>query len=153
MKMISAKLGRELGPCETANRRLVGCEIDDVEAFVSQAKIDHAGFGPQTVDWLARHYGTALPRVLELAQPGAEGRAPLDDDGEILAQATYAVREEMAQTLEDVVMRRTGLGTLGFPGEAALGAVAALTGRELGWDDARRESEMASVRRALTLPQ
>jgi len=41
-----------------------------------------------------------------------------------------------------VVMRRTGLGTLGDPGEAALRQVAGLMAGELGWDAARVESEV-----------
>jgi glycerol-3-phosphate dehydrogenase len=55
------------------------------------------------------------------------------------------VREEMAQTLGDLVFRRTALGTFGHPGREALQACAAVAGDELGWDAARREAEIALV--------
>ena len=152
MKMIGSKLGRELAPCETAKRRLVGCEIDDVEAFVSAAQRANPAVAPATVDWLARQYGTDHARVLELARAEPSLATPLDADGEIAAQAVYAVREEMARTLADVVLRRTGLGTLGHPGDEALGAIADVTARELGWDEAKKARELAQVGAALQLP-
>jgi glycerol-3-phosphate dehydrogenase len=40
----------------------------------------------------------------------------LNNDGEILAEVVYAIEEEMAKTLKDIFLRRTGLGTLGHPG-------------------------------------
>ena len=40
----------------------------------------------------------------------------------------YAVGEEMACTLPDVVFRRTGMGTVGQPGEEAVRRAAAVMG-------------------------
>ena len=45
-----------------------------------------------------------------------------------------AVREEMAQTLSDVIFRRTDLGTGGHPGQTELSECAQLVAEELGWD-------------------
>ena len=58
----------------------------------------------------------------------------------------HAVRSEMAETLADVVFRRTDLGTGGNPGDEALETCAVIMGTELGWDRARRELELAEVR-------
>jgi glycerol-3-phosphate dehydrogenase len=58
----------------------------------------------------------------------------------------HAVREEMAQKLTDVVFRRTGLGTVGHPGEDALSACASIMGRELGWNRERTGKELSDVR-------
>jgi len=153
MKVVGAKLGRELPKCETAQRRLVGCEIADLEGFVAQAKKAHSDFGANTMDWLARHYGTDFEKVLTLARQDASLAQTLDADGELLAQAVYAVREEMAKTLKDVMLRRTGLGTLGNPGDEVIAKVADVVARELGWDEARKAKEIAAVKDALTLPQ
>jgi glycerol-3-phosphate dehydrogenase len=62
-----------------------------------------------------------------------------------------AARAEMAQTLADAVFRRTELGTLGFPGEAALDAAARLMGECMGWEQSRRDAEVAYVRSRLQL--
>ncbi|MBI2391879.1 MAG: glycerol-3-phosphate dehydrogenase/oxidase [Deltaproteobacteria bacterium] len=153
MKMIEVKLGRPAAACETAHRRLVGCEIDDVDAFVDKARRDNPDLDPKTVEWIARHYGTEMDRVLSLARRDPPLARPLDADGEIAAQVVYAVRAEMARTLEDIVLRRTGIGTLGFPGDEVLATVADVAARELGWDDARKQREVAAIRGALTLPQ
>lgn len=152
MKMVEEKLGRPAGTCETADRRLVGCEIDDVDVFVEKARRDNPDFDAKTIEWLARHYGTELDRVLAIARQDPLLARPLDGDGEIAAQVVYAVRAEMARTLEDIVVRRTGVGTLGFPGDEVLDTVATIAARELGWDEARRQSELGRVRAALTLP-
>ena len=47
--------------------------------------------------------------------------APLGESGDTLAQVAFAVREEMALTLEDVVMRRTWLGQFGPPPQSGQG--------------------------------
>jgi glycerol-3-phosphate dehydrogenase len=90
--------------------------------------------GP-TAHHLAHKYGTQAPQVLalsksdkSLALPLVEGEAP------IRAQVVYAMRHEMARTLEDVVARRIGLQLYGW--RLAIDAVplaAALMGHELGW--------------------
>jgi len=71
--------------------------------------------------------------------PVAPGSAVLR--GEIL----HAARSEMAIHLDDVVLRRTDLGTRGEPAPQALAAVADLLAAELGWDEARRAAELARV--------
>ena len=58
-----------------------------------------------------------------------------------------AVRHEMAVTLEDVVVRRTGLGAAGHPGDEIVRQCAALVQQELGWSAERVEDEVAAVRR------
>jgi glycerol-3-phosphate dehydrogenase len=153
MKKVEVKLGRAPAPCETASRRLEGCDIDDVEAFVEAAISEHPDFAAKTIDWLARHYGTEYRAVLQLARDDRALAGTLDQDGEIGAQVAYAVRAEMARTLDDVVFRRTGLGTLGHPGDAALEAAAAIAARELGWDAARTAGELACVQAGLRLPE
>ena len=57
----------------------------------------------------------------------------------------HAVREEMALTVQDVVLRRTDLGTAADPGEETLSRCTALIARELGWDDVRGRKEMADA--------
>lgn len=60
-------------------------------------------------------------------------------------QIFCAIRTEMALTLEDVVMRRTGIGQLGRPGNETLNRCATLMATELGWSEARRQMEIAAV--------
>jgi glycerol-3-phosphate dehydrogenase len=69
--------------------------------------------------------------------------APLE--GPLEERARTAVREEMALTLADAVLRRLDLGTAGPPDPADLDVVARAMGRELGWDAAREAAERAAL--------
>jgi glycerol-3-phosphate dehydrogenase len=64
---------------------------------------------------------------------------------DIAAQVVLALREEMALTLDDVVMRRNGMGQLGNPGHETLNRCASLMANELGWSEARRQAEIGAV--------
>ena len=86
--------------------------------------------------------------ILELAgtEPKLEER--LDDQSpDIGAQIINAVRNEMALHLDDALMRRSGIGTLGRPSPQLIGKAADLMAEELGWDGARREEEIARLSR------
>jgi glycerol-3-phosphate dehydrogenase len=65
----------------------------------------------------------------------------------------YAVRKEMACTLSDIVMRRTGIGTLGNPGKDVLRKVATVAAKELNWTTDKMEQEINAVLYLLKLPE
>jgi glycerol-3-phosphate dehydrogenase len=94
---------------------------------------------------LARLYGARLDTMMALAKDRPELATPLSPSGDIGAQVLFAVREEMALTLEDVVMRRTGIGQLGMPEPEKLARVVSLMANELGWDKTRVDAEVASL--------
>jgi glycerol-3-phosphate dehydrogenase len=65
------------------------------------------------------------------------------------AEALYAVRYEMATTLDDVLARRTRARLRNRDATAAAADdVAALVGAELGWSEATRAAEVAAYREA-----
>ena len=98
-----------------------------------------------TAQHLAHKYGTTATEVLDLtvfdpslASPLVEGQAP------IRAQVVYAVRREMALTVEDVLARRIGLETYGWRlAIHAAPSVAALLRQELRWSS---EQEHTAVK-------
>jgi glycerol-3-phosphate dehydrogenase len=69
------------------------------------------------------------------------------DDRDPSDPVIHAIREEMAQTLTDVVIRRTGLGAAGYPGDAAARDVAARMQSECAWSDERTSAELESLKR------
>jgi len=152
VKKIRKKMQWKLGKMITKDQYLYGCEIEDMEKFVIDSKREHNDFGENSIDYLARHYGTESERVLEIARSKGSYAETLNGDGEMLAQVVYAIREEMACTLEDIMFRRTGLGTLGHPGEDVLMKIANLAAKELNWDSARQEKELSGVRKVLEIP-
>lgn len=153
LKMVQVKLKRTLPPSRTDNEYLAGCEIEDMERFVAEAVEGNADFRESTVRCLAMNYGTEYPRVLAIARADKSLAVPLNADGEIGAQVVYGIRNEMAKTLTDILMRRTGLGTLGDPGEAVLKKIARVAAKELKWDEARVKKEIAAAKQTLAVPR
>jgi glycerol-3-phosphate dehydrogenase len=96
----------------------------------------------QAVDVVARRLGRETAPCRTALTPLAQAR-PLT--GSIDERSRRAVREEMALTLSDAVLRRLYLGTAGPPAPADLDAVAGVMAAELGWDGGREQGE----RRAL----
>lgn len=144
--LAARKLGHKLRRCVTADVPLPGGAIGNFNKFVAATVHAHPGVDAELVQHLARNYGGRVGEVLhclsrdpELARPLAEGLP------EVEAQVVHAVRAEMAVNLEDVVFRRTGLGTLGPPGEAALVAAARRMGALLGWGLAERIAQVDRV--------
>jgi glycerol-3-phosphate dehydrogenase len=72
-------------------------------------------------------------------------------EGDLEAKTLQAVREEMALTLADAVLRRLDLGTAGPPSPADLDVVSGVMARELGWDGARTRREREAL--ALAYPR
>jgi glycerol-3-phosphate dehydrogenase len=145
---IAMRLGRRVRGCTTGTAHLPGGNIARRrEFFAAQAK----AYPQIATDHLARLYGTRLSAVIAAAANRPELLQPIAATGDIGAQILFAIHEEMAMTLSDVVMRRTGIGQLGDPGAQTLQAAAALMTQELGWDAARQTREIAAASRNFRL--
>lgn len=153
LKTVAAKLSRPLGKSMTDKHHLSGCVIPDMNAFLLTILQNNRDFSSNTLDYLGRNYGTEYDAILKLAREDAALAETLNADGEMMAQVTYAVRHEMARTLSDIVMRRTGIATLGHPGKEVLQKVATLAARELNWDADKARREIAAVENMLELPE
>jgi glycerol-3-phosphate dehydrogenase len=153
LKTVMNKFGREYKKSITARNYLAGCDIKDMAAFIYSAKISSSDFSETAVDYLARIYGSEFNDVMQIARSDRKYAEPLNADGELPAQALYAVKNEMARTLTDIVLRRTGIGTLGNPGPKVLETVAGIAAGELKWDAARVDSELEKAAKALSVPK
>ena len=101
---------RHQAPCRTATTPLPGAPSEGMPAFLSDArKRIGSVLDADVLDHLAHAHGTDLPAVLAGAAPEhlarVAPRAPV-----IEAQWIHAIREEMAVTVDDLVLRRTELG-------------------------------------------
>ena len=152
LKLIETKLGRQAQPSSSERAYLQGCEIRSMEEFATKVATEHPNTGARTRDFLARNFGTEAGRVLKIAATDARLAEPLNADGEILAEVVFAIRHEMAKTLEDVLMRRTGFGTLGLPEAAVLDRIADVAAGELGWDAEERRAEIDNVQNRFAIP-
>lgn len=62
-----------------------------------------------------------------------------------VVEILYAIREEMALKLADIVFRRTNLGTAECPPNGVLNHVADIMAEELCWDEKRKANELREV--------
>ena len=70
---------------------------------------------------------------------------PFNESGDTPAQISFALDQEMALTLEDMVMRRTSIGQFGPPSAKILDRIADQMATHLGWDAARKAREIESL--------
>ncbi|MBS0472534.1 MAG: glycerol-3-phosphate dehydrogenase/oxidase [Proteobacteria bacterium] len=145
---IVEKLSLKAAECETDEEPTAGGDIDRFDDFLKDQRAAHGDL--PTLEHLAHMYGTRLPDMLAEANNRPELRAAIGGAGDIGAQVLFAMREEMAMTLADVVMRRTCIGQIGAPTAETLERTASLMAAELGWDEARKAREIASLSGAFT---
>ncbi|MEO5819311.1 MAG: FAD-dependent oxidoreductase [Vicinamibacteraceae bacterium] len=149
---VFAALGQPAPPCATATTPLAGADIGDLAGFLAVARRSSPGLAPDTGERLARLYGSEHGAVRELIANGPLGE-PLSATCPTLgAEVIYAMREEMAVTLADAILRRTEAGANGHPGRPALERAAALMAFELGWPPAHIDAEIAACERVYEVP-
>jgi len=137
---VARKLGLKVGG-STADAPLPGARADSLPAG---PLLDVDG---ETVRHLERVYGTRSRELLSLASAHPELRGPLCPHHHgIAAEVVHAVLKEWANTLGDVLLRRTALGLMACQGLDCIEAVADHVGAVLGWDDVRRAHEIAAYR-------
>lgn len=139
MNVVSAHLQRG-APCRTARVPLdSGVEtIEDVTTLVESARAMTTGLEEEVIRYLVSTYGSQCLAVLQLvAQDKGLGRRIVMGLPYLYAEIHYAVRHEMAQTLNDVLIRRMRL-IHEAPGQGlpVARAVAMLMGQTLGWGEA-----------------
>ena len=146
--LVNEKLELKSLACKTSSTRVVGGQINKFGEFLSRAIQEDLGvLTPESIEHWVQSYGTEYSKVRELLAD-LENQMPYTQLSEpvLKAQVKYAVREEMAIKLSDVVLRRTGIGTVGQPDDSILEVIASTMASELGWSSAKVELEIEEVR-------
>lgn len=140
------KLGRKADKCRTHQLPLPGGTAYPFEGFRERFRAS-SGLPAETADRLLRIYGTRAAEALDFADGAPELREPFDEDtGAIGAEVVFSLRTELAETLADVVQRRTLAGYGANVGLDAIDAAAEIAVRHAGWSDERAAREAAAYR-------
>ena len=142
---IFRKLGHKAPECRTASTSIRGGEFESLERLQHEASRRYPTIPVSAMNCLIRNHGRAYGEVLNTAPGQADLFDPVEGTDTLRAEVVHAVRSEMAQTLSDVVFRRTDLGTAGHPGPGALEVTADLMAAELGWTAQKRADEVAAT--------
>jgi glycerol-3-phosphate dehydrogenase len=145
---IAKHLGKRLPASRTASTTLPGAAIADHEALAIETGRDlHMDVPLPVIRHLIAKYAEAAAQIIRLTHDRPELQAPLAPDAPTLAaEVVHVIQHEQAVRLTDIVIRRTGLGSMEAPGEDALRAASQLAASELGWDAGRTAGEVQAVR-------
>jgi len=142
MDRVGEVLGRDLGPCPTRHRLLPGAVgFCEPEALARRIEADK-GAKSDVARHLVSVYGSLATEVAARSVERIGTTRPV-----AWGQVDYAVEAEMAQTLEDVLIRRTSFGLKDARTSLEVaGGVADRMASLLDWDETRRREELASYR-------
>jgi glycerol-3-phosphate dehydrogenase len=132
-------LRRKLPECRTRDTILPGAwGLDRArEQLVAAEFVTERG-----AERLLSIYGGRATNIIELAASETTPQKALDPEGQYLAaEVVFAIREEFAVTLSDIVFRRTMAGFAPDQGRSLYNAIAALAASELKWsaDELQRQ--------------
>ena len=150
LEMLLGQLPRAPSTVDTARLPLAGGEIADFAAFESQAlRTKPASVNAGSMRALLRNHGARYARVLRSQESDDDIGARIPDTTTLVAEIHYAIENEMAMKLEDVVMRRTELAAGSHPGRRALEVTARKMAQHLQWSDSRVRDELTATERTL----
>jgi glycerol-3-phosphate dehydrogenase len=138
-------LRRRVAPCITTRTPIVGSIGYEASRNRRHRIAQTSGLHVARIEHLLSRYGSLYAEVLALVHddPSLAGPLPGADDY-LRAEVAYAAAREGALHLEDVLDRRTHISIeAGDGGREAAPHVADIMARVLGWDEARRDTELA----------
>jgi glycerol-3-phosphate dehydrogenase len=142
INVVQQQLRTRVTPCGTSEHRLAGATFNQ---DVTAASFEAAYKVPsKTARHLFEKFGSFAGEILELAKREPELQLPLVPGlAPTAAEVVYSIRCEMAATLEDILVRRTGLQLYSWRAALqAAPAVSQLLARELGWTLERAQREL-----------
>lgn len=143
--LVCSKLGLKK-TARTQDIPLVGGDIADFDVLVKQVhQQQKLSLSLDVVRALVHNHGTQVHDVIELAERDNSLAETLGDTKVIKAEIVYAVKNEMADTLADIVFRRTDLATGSNPGRQVLLECATLVSGMLMWDEAEQVRQVEQV--------
>ena len=98
-------------------------------------------------------YGSISSDLLKQISDEEEELTFLGKNGILPSEIRYAIRLEMAIHLEDVIFRRTELGSAEIPSDGVLEAVAQVMKKDLGWSQEQAFNEIDRVKQRFEIEQ
>jgi glycerol-3-phosphate dehydrogenase len=140
------KLDRKADKCRTHQVPLPGGTAYPFAGFRERFRAT-SRLPVETADRLLRIYGTRAAEALDFADGAPELREPFDaGTGAIGAEVVFSLRTELAETLADVIQRRTLVGYGASAGLDAVEAAAEIAVRHVHWSEERAAREVAAYR-------
>jgi glycerol-3-phosphate dehydrogenase len=121
-----------------------GGDVPDVAALHARLQQDGPPVAsPPAREALAYNHGSAADEILAYGDENRELLTTFDGETTFRAEVVHACRVEMAQTLADILLRRTDLAAGRTPSDAVVQECAHIAARELGWSDEKLRTEIS----------
>ena len=153
LKKVAKKWHRNLGKSTTDKVFLKDSAIKDMPAFIKDLEEKYPVFSKDTIHYLGNNYGERCHEIFQLAMDEPELQEVVSIDGEILAEVVFVIENEMVFKLSDIIFRRTGIGTLGYPGDKIFNTVVQKVKELMKWDDAKTKAEVKQVMAIFKKPE
>ncbi len=142
---VDRKLNAGLPPCSTASTPLPGAiGIDEAREKLE----DYAGLSENGRERILSIYGGRAVLILELAASDpALSKVIGSEKCALAAEVVFAIRNEFAKNLTDLMHRRLMLGLSADQGEEVVETVAAIASSEFGWDEEELQNQLNTLRR------
>ncbi len=142
------KLDKPRVASRSADAILACTPRDDLSCFMEKMRTSHRDIEPAQIDLLSRLYGRLLPDMLASSTAGLSQLK----DKILAARVAFAVHEEMAVHLSDVVLRRLIEGQLGTLSAAQTDIIADYMAAQLNWSKAELARQKAALHENLFTP-
>lgn len=146
---VQRSLGVKMSACETEKHRLDGAEGFTVNFW--QTLVNDYNLAESTAKHLADKFGKNAEQVLNFGREDAKLLAPIVEGfPAIRAEVVFCAREEMAQTIEDILARRIGLQLYDWRlSIAAAPVVGELLAEELRWSEQEKTIAISDYKRKI----
>lgn len=142
------QLGKDPAYKRSADTILACAPRQDLSVFMDEMRARFPQVETAHLDVLSRLYGRLLPAMMD---SDIAGLAKLGDV--VLAKrVAFALDDEMAVTLSDVVLRRLVEGQTGHLSSAQIKIIAAYMAARLDWSEAETKRQIAAVSKQMKLP-
>lgn len=142
--LVLLKLGKKSVPCTTGTVPVYGGDISCQEDLLREAMEQKPNaLSQEAVQHIVNTYGSRFREIFQYSgEDPILGTQVVAHMPVTKAEIIHGVRNEMAQTLSDVVFRRTELGAIGHPGTECLHTCVMLMAKEMKWGERRIHSEL-----------
>jgi glycerol-3-phosphate dehydrogenase len=148
MNLVQQKMDDRITPSNTHELPIHGGNFEDFSAIVDAVRLELPDTSKHAAAAIAHNYGSDFMAIFDCAEE-PKLRQAIGNSSVIRAEVVHAVRNEMARTLADIVLRRTELGSGGDPGQEEIAEAAEIAAKELSWGEEQRQSEVRSLNEML----
>jgi len=142
------KKSEQRNECKTKNYKFVKEKANKsvIESLSKKYEIDKS-----MISFLFQYYGDNFVNVLKLIDYDDSLKEKISPDhADIKAQIVYAVKNEKAKTLKDIIIRRTSIGTHEDLGYNCVEDIAKITAEILDWSEEKKIKEINSFKESIT---